>query len=179
MAAAARQKRLVWSLAAVAAGMFAFGFALVPLYDVLCQALGINGKVSLSSAAPATTPAAADREITVQLLVNRAEGPGWAVEAPVEDLRVRPAETRTLAFLAHNHSDRAITLRAVANVTPPEGAAHLKKTECFCFQEQSLAPGESVTLPLVFFVDEALPRTIDTLSLSYTLYEVTRLAAAE
>lgn len=172
------QKRLVWSLAAVTAGMFAFGFALVPLYDTLCRALGINGKVLRSGAIP-HSDYATNRDIKVQFLVNRAEGPGWSVEAPVNDLIVRPQETHTLEFLAHNRTDRAITVRAVANVTPSEGAAYLQKTECFCFQEQTIRPAESVAMPLVFFVDGALPESIDTLSLSYTMYETTRVATAE
>ena len=107
------QKRLAWSLAGIAAGMFAFGFALVPLYETLCQALGINGKVTPSVAAPQSV-SPTNREVRVQFLVNQGTGPGWSVESPVDDLVMRPEQTRALEFIAHNTSDRAITVRAVA-----------------------------------------------------------------
>ena len=151
------------------AAMFAFGFALVPLYDVFCDITGINGKTDKVAAA---APDRVDRgrEVSVEFLATH--DPAVAVDFAPETARLRlnPGELQLVSFVVENRSDQPIVTTAVPSVSPGEAARHFMKIECFCFQEQPLAPGERKLMPVQFYVDPELPERFKNLTLSYRLY---------
>lgn len=159
-----------WCLASVA-GMFAFGFALVPLYDVFCDITGINGKTS--GRYESTEPSAADmnRTIKVQFLAQNGPEMPWVFRPVDRSVEVHPGEPTTVNFYAENPTSRDMVGQAVPSLSPSEGTLYFHKTECFCFNQQPLAAGQSTEMPLVFIVDQDLPSHITKLTLSYTLYD--------
>lgn len=161
-------------------GMFGFGFALVPLYDVLCEKLGINGKTSNTASSYQAITIDTSRIVTVEFISQVQTGMPWKFEPQTKRLEVHPGELIHTAFLARNVSDRATVGQAIPSISPGQGAAYFNKTECFCFNQQHLAASTSAELPLIFFVDPQLPESIHTLTLSYTLYDITdkQLASA-
>lgn len=165
--------RLHLILTVVAVLMFGFAFALVPLYDTLCRALGINGKIEQvetdAAEVPAMTPIA--RDIRVELVTSNSEKIGWSFYSLVGALTVQPGEMHEVRFHAKNNSGRTMTVRAIPSVTPGIGARYLVKTDCFCFQNQTLQAGESLKMPLAFYVSPELPAKYRTLTLSYALFE--------
>lgn len=171
-------RRTAVRLAAAGILMLGFGYALVPLYDVLCDLTGLSGAPSnLSrSAAPAAPAAPADRVVTVQFATALNRGMPWDFRAETFAMEVRPGVSYRAVFHARNRSGRAMTGRAVPSVTPIAAATHLVKQECFCFQSQRLAAGERIAMPLVFRVSERLPARVDTLTLAYTFFDVTEAA---
>lgn len=171
---ATRRSSLV--LAAVVVGMFGFGFALVPLYNALCDAIGLNGKVRMQAAA--ATPVAVDesRWVTVEFVTTVNGGRPWTFRAEQPKLQVHPGQLHTVQFVAQNTQAHAVVAQAVPNVAPMEAAKHLRKTECFCFRNQPFAAGEEKRMPVVFMVDPALPKGVDTITLSYTFFDVTEVA---
>lgn len=175
---AQESKKLLTILMLVIVAMFGFAFALVPLYDVLCDLTGLNGKPANEASA---TPAAADtanhnREITVQFLASTSAGMPWDFKPMLSSVKVTPGESRTVEFYVKNRSDHTIIGQAIPSVSPGLAATHLKKIECFCFTQQQLEAGSDTKMPLVFYVDPELPKNINTLTLSYTLYNVTETA---
>lgn len=163
-------------LAAVAVLMFGFAFALVPLYDTLCRVLDINGKIEQVEVdiaeVSAMTPVA--RDIRVEMVTTNSENVGWSFYPLVGAMKVHPGEIHKVRFHAKNNSDRAMTVRAIPSITPSIGANYLVKTDCFCFQKQTLQAGESVKMPLAFYVSPDLPKQYRTLTLSYALFETQR-----
>jgi cytochrome c oxidase assembly protein subunit 11 len=161
-------------LAAVAIFMFGFAFALVPIYDTLCRALGINGKIEQigyrSADTSSMTPAA--REVRVELVTTNSERLSWRFYPLVGAMTVHPGEMHELQFYAKNNSGRSMTIRAIPSVTPSAGASYLVKTDCFCFRLQTLEAGASMKMPLAFHVSPELPEKYRTLTLSYALFEV-------
>ncbi len=165
-----RNARTAIRLLVIAGVMFGFGFALVPLYDVFCDITGLNGRVELTQAAPAAS-VDATREVTVEFVANRNQNLPWRFE-PVQDrIVVHPGATRTVIFVAENLQDVAVTGRAVPSVTPGEASRHLHKVECFCFTEQKLEPRERKEMPVTFYLDPALPASVDTVTLAYTFFD--------
>lgn len=158
--------------------MFAFGFALVPLYNVFCDITGLNGKVALAPAAQPTASIDRERLVTVELLASRNQYMPWEFEAQRNRVSLHPGEQVTVEYLARNLRDKPMVGRAVPSVTPGRAAKYLHKVECFCFQAQRFEAGESRRMPVVFYVDGALPEDIDTITLSYTFFDVTERAAA-
>ena len=162
-------RSLVRKLLLACVAMFAFGFALVPLYDVFCDITGINGKTDKVAAA---APDRIDRgrEISVEFLATH--DPAVAVDFAPETARLRlnPGELQLVSFVVENRSDQPIVTTAVPSVSPGEAARHFMKIECFCFQEQPLAPGERKLMPVQFYVDPELPERFKNLTLSYRLY---------
>jgi len=170
-----KTRRLPLALAVIAVLMFGFGFALVPLYDSLCRVLGINGKVAQAQVMPAGRDTAVlpdTRRIRVELVTTINEQLDWSFYPLVKTLAVQPGKSYTVMFHASNRSDHAITAQAIPSVTPTQGARYLRKTQCFCFERQSLQAGESVKMPVVFYVDPTLPVEYGTLTLAYALFEV-------
>jgi len=166
-------KKLITMLIAGSIGMFGFGFALVPLYDVLCEQLGINGKTN--STASIYKPMIIDksRTITVEFMAQIQSDMPWEFEPEVKRMQVHPGELVRTNFRAVNLSSNEIVGQAIPSVSPGMGAAYFNKTECFCFNQQRLMAEASAELPLIFFVDPDLPESISTLTLSYTLYNIT------
>ena len=165
--------RLHLVLTGVALLMFGFAFALVPLYDTLCRALGINGKIERVEADIAGISAMAPvaRDIRVELVTSNSENVGWQFYSLVGALTVQPGEMHKVTFHAKNNSGRTMTVRAIPSVTPGIGANYLVKTDCFCFKEQTLPAGGSAKLPLAFYVSPDLPEKYQTLTLAYALFE--------
>ncbi|NHN77162.1 cytochrome c oxidase assembly protein [Azotobacter chroococcum] len=163
--------RLVRRLLLVVAAMFAFGFALVPLYDVMCQAFGINGKTA--GAWQGVQAADASRSVRVQFLASNAAGMSWEFRPLQDELVVHPGASHQMLFVAHNPSDRPMTAQAVPSVAPARAAAWFHKTECFCFTQQVLMPGERIEMPVRFIVDRDLPADVRHLTLGYTLFDIT------
>ena len=162
-------RSLINKLLLACAAMFAFGFALVPLYDVFCDITGINGKTDKVVAA---APDRIDRgrEISVEFLATH--DPAVAVDFAREHARTKlnPGDLQLVSFVVENRSGEPIVTTAVPSVSPGEAARHFMKIECFCFQEQPLAPGERKLMPVQFYVDPELPERFKNLTLSYRLY---------
>ena len=161
----------------VACGMFAFGFAMVPLYNVFCQVTGLNGKTDpdpyLYKAAEAKVDT--NREIKVQFVATKNAGMGWDFSPSTPQVTVHPGEPGLLTFVARNPSDKRMIGQAIPSVTPFEATNYLHKVECFCFTTQTLEAGEEKVMPLRIIVDQDLPKHIKKLTLSYTLFDVTHM----
>jgi cytochrome c oxidase assembly protein subunit 11 len=166
-------KRLAIILIICAILMFGFGYALVPLYNVLCQQFGFNGKTS-GMASPAVVSAIDEsRTITVQFLATNNANLPWKFHPYRTSIQVHPGENTRVAYFAKNLSDHPMTVQAIPSVSPGVAAKYLKKTECFCFAQQTLNSNESMDMPLLFHLDRDLPKDVNTVTLSYTLFDVT------
>ena len=176
-----RQRRHTSLLLLLAAGMFGFAFALVPLYEVFCEVTGLNGKTGgrttasmqsllLDNKGDEKGKAAIDRTVTIQFFAQVGNGMPWEFRPTERQLRVRPGESYTTRFYVRNRANQAVTGQAVPSVSPGVAALHLHKTECFCFTQQRLEAGAEMEMPVTFIVDNELPEEIQTFSLSYTLY---------
>ncbi|WP_299797753.1 cytochrome c oxidase assembly protein [uncultured Shewanella sp.] len=168
----ANRKLIGWLIAA-AIGMFGFGFALVPLYDVLCEQLGINGKTQSTASSYEAKTIDRDRTVTVEFMAQIQSDLPWEFKPEVTRMRVHPGELVRTNFKARNLSMNDLVGQAIPSVSPGQGAAYFNKTECFCFNQQRLTAKASAELPLIFYVDPDLPKSITTLTLSYTLYNIT------
>lgn len=173
-------RNIALRLGAVAVGMFGFGFALVPIYDVMCKVLGISRETIVTQATldPSAAQADVSRTVTIQFLANKNDGRSWEFRPSQFEMSVNPGAMNNTTFYVRNPAHRAMIAQAVPSVSPPEAAPFLHKTECFCFRQQTLAGGEALDMPLQFVVDQALPKKIRTITLSYTLFDVTTMAAA-
>lgn len=167
--------KLVAKLAVTVVGMFGFGFAMVPLYNVFCEITGLNGKTGGQVVYEATT-ADIDKErlVTVQFAAMNNGDMGWEFRPMQNQIDVHPGELNEVKFFARNPSASRVIGQAVPSIAPSIGADYLHKTECFCFTQQALEAGESIEMPVRFFVDKALPAGVHKLTLSYTLFDVTK-----
>ena len=153
--------------------MFGFAYMLVPLYNVLCKQLGINGKTNGQAYTTSALTVDKTRTLTVELMTNNNTHIPWQFSPSVKKVTLHPGEKGRVSFFAKNESAREITIQAIPSVAPGYAAKHMKKTECFCFEQQTLAPGESREMPLIFHLDVDLPKDIKRLTLAYTLFDVT------
>jgi cytochrome c oxidase assembly protein subunit 11 len=168
-----QHRNLVFKLAVFVAGSFAFGFALVPLYDVLCSITGLGNQKSLLRAVQLKADTASQaRWITIDFVANLPTIGNWEFKPVVASIRVHPGELYEGDFLAHNLTGHDTTAQAVPDIVPSKAAGWFHKTECFCFSPQSFLRDEQRVLPVRFFVDPALPSYIDRLTLAYTFYDV-------
>lgn len=165
--------QMLGKLAIVVAGMFGFGYALVPIYKHLCEALGINvlavGEQDRAGRA-LNTQVDASRTITVEFDAN-VRGP-WRFKPAQGSLQVHPGEMATVMYEFENVQDRRMSAQAIPSYAPRQAAAHFNKLECFCFNEYTLAPGEKKSWPVVFVIDPKLSKDVSTITLSYTFFEV-------
>ncbi|PLW70860.1 cytochrome c oxidase assembly protein [Pseudohalioglobus lutimaris] len=167
----------VIKLVTVAIGMFAFVFVvMVPLYDVLCDALGINGKTSGEAYSSVQAGVDDSREITIQFVATNNEGMPWDFGPSVTVMKVNPGAVNDTVFHARNPLPEAMVAQAIPSVSPARAAEYFHKTECFCFNQQPLDGESSAEMPLQFIVDMDLPRDIRTITLSYTIFDVTEMA---
>ena len=170
---ATRNRRLLIKLGVVVVAMFGFAvFVMPPIYDVFCEITGLNGKGS-NTADAASTGVDASRTMNMEFLVGTDKALPWDFTHETAAMKVYPGQITKTMFHVKNRSDHAITGRAVPSISPSEAARYLKKTECFCFREQRLAAGESREMPVIFYIDPAIPRHITTVTLSYTFYNLT------
>lgn len=169
-----KNRKVAMIFAAVVVGMVGLAYASVPLYRLFCQVTGFGGTTQRAEAAPSKT---VDRRMTILFDANTAGSLPWTFEPVQRSLDVKVGEENFAYYRATNNSDHAITGSAVFNVTPDTTGAYFNKIECFCFTEQTLQPGETVEMPIVFFVDPDIAenRDLDTvrdITLSYTFYAV-------
>ncbi len=169
--------RMVGKLTVVAGLMFAFGYAMVPMYKSICEALGINvlslGDQQIPGAAGKVvrnTQVDFSRKVTIEFDAN-ARGP-WSFKPEQHSVQVHPGELTTVYYEFRNDQDRTMTAQAIPSYAPKQATAHFAKVECFCFKEHTLKPGESKRWPVVFTVDSKLPKDVATITLSYTFFEV-------
>jgi len=168
-----KNKTVLTKLILIVFGMFGFGFALVPLYDVFCDITGLNGKTNETAASYSASGVDTSRTVNVQFISRMSQGIPWKFEPIQREITVHPGEVKFVTFYAKNESDRAIVGQAVPSVSPGLAAAYFQKIECFCFTQQPLKSNEEVEMGLQFYVDPELPEDISTVTLSYTLYDVT------
>ena len=167
---------MVGKLVVIILLMFGFGYALVPIYRTICEALGINvlarSEVQSGEDGGAAVNSQVDRGrvVTVEFDAN-ARGP-WDFKPAQAKIDVHPGEVTTVMYEFRNRQNRTITAQAIPSYAPAVAMAHFKKLECFCFSQQVLKPGESRQWPVVFVVDRKLPKNVRTITLSYTFFEV-------
>ena len=176
----ADNRRMLGKLVVVAGVMFGFGYALVPMYRAICEALGIN-VLSLSEQRVATgtwsgrkaasnTQVDTSRFVTVEFDAN-ARGP-WDFKPAQRSLQVHPGEMATVMYTFKNIQNRTMAAQAIPSYAPRQASPHFNKLECFCFNEYTLAAGEAREWPVVFIIDPKLPKDVTTITLSYTFFEV-------
>jgi cytochrome c oxidase assembly protein subunit 11 len=165
-----RNRQLFARLALVAVAMFGFGYALVPLYYRICAALGINtlGEVA---AEPRNSQVDLARKVTIEFDAN-AHGLAFQFKPLVNHIDVHPGQLATVEYEVRNDQPVAVTAQAVPSYGPAIAAEYFKKIECFCFTQQTLGPGESRRMPVVFVVDPKLPKDVSSIAISYTFFEV-------
>jgi len=173
--------RLVRRAVLVAVAMFGFGFLLVPLYSVVCDAFGLNGRfVDIQSGnydADAARLRAAgarvdtSRTVTVQFVANRNGNLNWEFRPLVRTMKVHPGKVYEVRYLARNLAGREVAGQAVPSLAPGEAVKYFTKIECFCFTRQDLKAGEAREMPLRFMVDPALPGNVRTITLAYTFFD--------
>jgi len=166
-------RRMLTRLSNVAVLMFGFGFALVPFYDQICRALGVNSLVDRSDA-PTSTQIDASRTVTIELDANSHNLP-WRFRALTPHIDVHPGELVHVEYEVANVRGAPVTGQAVASYGPMLAGQYFRKLECFCFAKQTLQPGERRQMPVVFVVDPSLPKDVHTITLSYTFFEVAGL----
>jgi len=165
-----QNRKLSTRLAIVALGMFGFGFALVPFYNQICAALGIGSLVERSEL-PKNTQVDVSRNVTIEFDSNTRDLP-WRFRPVVSHLTVHPGEVATVEYEVVNVRNSAVTGQAVPSYGPAIAGEYFHKVECFCFQQQTLAAGETRRMPVTFVVDPRLPKDVNTIALSYTFFEV-------
>lgn len=169
-------RKLIAQLLLLTAGTFAFGFALVPLYDVFCEITGLGGKTNATAANVVEAPDES-REITIEFVTTVNEYAPWTFKPAVSKMTVMPGKLYNATFFATNLTDGSLVAQAVPSVAPMQAAVHFKKTECFCFTAQLFEATESKEMPVQFMVSRDLPEHVDTITLSYTLFRNDTVAA--
>ncbi|MDP1743021.1 MAG: cytochrome c oxidase assembly protein [Polaromonas sp.] len=169
--------RMVGKLGVIVLGMFAFGYALVPIYKAICEMTGINilalGDRQIPGATSkmaANTQVDTSRSITVEFDAN-ARGP-WQFKPAVRSVQVHPGELATVMYEFQNVQNRTMSAQAIPSYAPSQAGAHFNKLECFCFSQYTLAPGEKKQWPVAFVIDPKLSKDVTTITLSYTFFEV-------
>lgn len=157
-------------LLVVAVAMFGFGFALVPFYRQICEITGINNVLKADEVANSQVDAT--RFLTVEFDANLRSDLPWTFKPLEKSVRFHPGELMQVMFEVRNNSDRAITGQAIPSYGPQIAARYFKKLECFCFTQQTLQPGEVRRMPVVFVIENGLPRDVNTVTLSYSFFEV-------
>ncbi|MGB0958280.1 MAG: cytochrome c oxidase assembly protein [Litorivicinus sp.] len=158
--------------------MFGFGFALVPLYDIICEVAGINGKTS-TTAYQGVSVVDESREVRVIFMSVNGGSMPWRFRPETTEMTVTPGKVYETAYLAENMTSRDLVAQAVPSVSPGYAAVHMNKIECFCFEQQPLAGGEDTRMPLRFMVDADLPDSVRAITLNYTLFDITDKVVGE
>ena len=165
----AQSKQLRW-LAIGVVGMFAFAvFAMPPIYRVFCELTGLNGKPSLANAL-AKPEAVLDRKVTLEFVTSVDAGLPWTFRGNLTSVEVHPGQIHRVNFQVENLADHAIVGRAVPSISPAASTSFVKKTQCFCFEQQTLTAGQVVDMPGVLYIGPDLPKHIKTIPLAYRFY---------
>ncbi|MGH6626322.1 MAG: cytochrome c oxidase assembly protein [Burkholderiaceae bacterium] len=174
--------KMVSKLAVVAAGMFVFGYALIPIYKHICEMTGLNilalserqvpgnGAAGKDVLLPANTQVDTSRIITVEFDAN-ARGP-WEFKPAQRSVQVHPGQLTTVMYEFQNVQNRRMAAQAIPSYAPRQAGAHFNKLECFCFNQYTLEPGEKKVWPVAFVIDPKLSKDVSTITLSYTFFEV-------
>ena len=170
-------KKITLILCAVTVAMFGFGYALVPLYDLICNVTGLNGKSqTVSEQQSAVFEVDESRTITVEFVTTLNQGMLWDFQPAIAKMEVHPGKPYQTSFFVNNKTNRTMIGQAVPSVAPFSAANHFVKTECFCFTNQTLQAGESLEMPVVFVINPALPERVSTVTLSYTFFDISNTA---
>jgi cytochrome c oxidase assembly protein subunit 11 len=169
--------KMVSKLGVIVLAMFGFGYALVPIYKAICEMTGINvlalGDKQIPGATaklPANTQVDLSRTVTIEFDAN-SRGP-WHFKPAQNTLKVHPGELTTVMYEFQNTQNRTMSAQAIPSYAPSQAGAHFNKLECFCFQQYTLAPGEKKQWPVAFVIDPKLSKDVQTITLSYTFFEV-------
>jgi cytochrome c oxidase assembly protein subunit 11 len=162
---------LTLKLLGIALGSFGFGFALVPLYNVICGVTGVGDQSTLLRRVKAIENPDPTRTITIEFLGNVASAGEWDFEPVARTVEIHPGKLYSAEFFAHNLTGRDMTAQAVPNIAPSKVAAYFHKTECFCFSPQHFNVNEQRNMPIRFIVDPAIPKYVDRITLAYTFYD--------
>lgn len=166
-----KHRRLTLQLLGFTLGSFAFGFALVPLYDVLCEVTGFGNSKNLARASVAVENPDPNRLVTVEFLTEIPAVGNWKFEPVVRSMQVHPGKIYEADFRATNLTGHATVAQAVPNIAPSRATPFFHKTECFCFKPQPFAVAQERALPVRFIIDSSLPKNIDRITLSYVFYD--------
>jgi cytochrome c oxidase assembly protein subunit 11 len=169
-------RKLVRTLLVMTAGSFAFGWALIPLYDVLCRAAGIGNAEAKAGKSVVEESVDPNREVTIEFVAEPASVGSFDFRPKVASMRIHPGKLYDAEFYAKNLTNEASVAQAVPSISPTGTAKYFHKTDCFCFSPQKFGAGEGRDLPVRFIVDPQLPRTVDKLTLAYTIYDTTQSA---
>ncbi|HSN22727.1 MAG TPA: cytochrome c oxidase assembly protein [Methylomicrobium sp.] len=171
-----KNTKLVRTLLLVAVVMFGFGFALVPLYDVLCKVTGLNGKVESMATKETGYQVDKSREVTVEFVTSLNESAPMEFRAETSKLKIHPGQFYTVNFYAENKTDKPMIAQAIPSISPGVVAEYFKKTECFCFSEQKFKAREGRMMPVRFVVDPKIPSEHKMITLAYTFFDKTEKA---
>jgi len=182
-------KKVVSLLSMVALGMFGFGFALVPLYNLICDTFGLNGKFTDIEQGTVNVAQQAkraesiqkrqdlSRKVTVEFFSSLNQNLHWEFKPLTRKLKLHPGEVTTVKYYAKNNTGREVVAQAIPSVSPGTANKYFTKMECFCFKQQTFKPGEEKEMPLIFVVDPDLPKNISTISLAYTFFDTENRSA--
>ncbi|MFC5472907.1 cytochrome c oxidase assembly protein [Paraherbaspirillum soli] len=164
--------QMLGKLLVIAVLMLGFGYGLVPVYKQICEITGVNFLTPKDSTVEAPTNSQVDktRTITVEFDGN-AHGP-WRFRPMVSSMQVHPGEMAQVTYEVVNTQSRKMDAQAIPSYAPQQAAAFFKKVECFCFAQQTLGPNEAKQMPVVFYIDPALPKDVKLITLSYTFFEI-------
>ncbi len=166
--------KLAKRLTLIAIGMFVFAVGVLPpMYDVICDITGLNGKTANEADSADSAVVQDDRIITVQFLADADAAMPWDFNPVERSIKVHPGEIRKVDFRVRNRESQWIVGQAIPSVTPSQATPYFKKTECFCFAQQELQGGDSKDMPLIFYIDPDLPKNVTTITLSYKLFNIT------
>ncbi len=172
-------RKLLRALLIMTAGSFAFGWALVPLYDVFCRAAGIGNAEAKAGKSVVHEALDPNREVTIEFIAEPASVGSFDFQPKVASMRIHPGKLYDAVFHAKNLTGQPAVAQAVPSISPTGTAKYFHKTECFCFTPQKFAGGEARDMPVRFIVDPKLPSDVDKLTLAYTIYDATATAAAQ
>ena len=174
-----KNKLVVPSLVAASLLMLGFGFALVPLYDLMCDAFGINGKTENLAVTydPSNVSVDSSRTIELRTVVVNNESMPWKMLSSAKSINIHPGQVYQLSYKIANPTQNSMTAQAIPSVSPGRAARYLKKIQCFCFNNMSLDPQEESEANVVFYIDPEIPDYVRSMVLSYTLFDVTDIVA--
>lgn len=164
-------RRLLIKLLVVTVSMFAFGYAMIPFYKHICEALGIN-YLQQADALPENQQVDLTRKVAVEFDSNQRGSGDWSFRPLTQRVTLHPGQLQQVLYEVTNHSNHPLVLQAVPSYAPQEAGQYFKKLNCFCFTQQHFAPGETRRMPVVFLLDKQWPKDVGTVTLSYTFFRV-------
>lgn len=169
-----KNQALTKKLMFVVVGMFIFAVGILPpMYDAICDITGLNGKTDNKAASSEGIEVVEDRIITVQFIADTDPAMSWSFKPNTRSIKVHPGEIHKVDFNVKNPASHLIVGQAIPSISPAQATSHFKKTECFCFHQQELDAGKEKDMPLIFYIDPDLPKSVSTITLSYKLYDIT------